>query len=129
MLSLNTQFWQDFSPHRKNLLVSISLILNTEEDFSKLPKGLKLRVDWLIFLCNFSPSHFINTALQAFSLLRHYALTFPLLMLLFYARLERIFSFFLEISCEENLCDIQKNYFQPTLSNAFLTSNDVIELH
>lgn len=68
-------------------------------------------------------------ALQAFSLLHHYALTFPLLIFLFYAWVENFFSLFSEISCKENLCDIQKNYFQPTLSNAFLTPNDAIELH
>lgn len=34
-----------FPPYGRNLLVSISLILNREEDFSKLFKGLKLRTD------------------------------------------------------------------------------------
>lgn len=41
----------------EELLVSISLILNSE-DFSQLLKGPKLRVDWLIFLYNFP--HFIS---------------------------------------------------------------------
>lgn len=56
------------STGKKKILVSISLILNSEEDFSKLPKGLKLRIDWLIFYITFPISFHQYGTLGLFSL-------------------------------------------------------------